>query len=77
LIDLHNNIPGSKLIKDIDRVFLETDNLGFVGISCGDGSKIRGMRNSTVLYLDPYSIPREVLENIPAGFAVTDKRELE
>ena len=55
--------------RDTDRCTLRLNDSTVTCLPLGDGQKIRGQRANDIIADEFASIPREIFENVVAGFA--------
>ena len=67
LRDLCDRASGPK--KDVDRCVMRIGQSTITCLPLGDGSKIRGQRANDIIADEFASIPRDIFENVVAGFA--------
>ena len=67
LRDLCDNKSGPR--RDVDRCVMHINQSTITCLPLGDGSKIRGQRANDIIADEFASIPREIFENVVAGFA--------
>jgi hypothetical protein len=67
LRDICNSDSGPR--RDTDRCVLRLNESTITCLPLGDGQKIRGQRANDILADEFASIPREIFENVVAGFA--------
>lgn len=73
--DLCGQRSGPKREQDMFRFFIGESTAAALPI--GDGSKIRGQRANDIMADEFASIPREVFENVIAGFAAVSSNPIE
>ena len=67
LRDLCDNNSGPR--RDVDRCVMHINHSTITCLPLGDGSKIRGQRANDIIADEFASIPRDIFENVVAGFA--------
>ena len=67
LRDLCSNNSGPR--RDVDRCVMHIGQSTVTCLPLGDGSKIRGQRANDIIADEFASIPRDIFENVVAGFA--------
>jgi hypothetical protein len=67
LRDLCDNNSGPR--RDVDRCVMHINQSTITCLPLGDGSKIRGQRANDIIADEFASIPRDIFENVVAGFA--------
>ena len=55
--------------RDVDRCVMHINQSTITCLPLGDGSKIRGQRANDIIADEFASIPRDIFENVVAGFA--------
>ena len=63
--------------RDVDRCQMTIGDSTVVCLPLGDGSKIRGQRANDIIADEFASIPREIFENVVAGFAAVSSSPIE
>tara|TARA_B100001564_G_scaffold151746_1_gene127550 strand:- start:19875 stop:21866 length:1992 start_codon:yes stop_codon:yes gene_type:complete len=63
--------------RDTDRCTLRLNDSTIVCLPLGDGQKIRGQRANDIIADEFASIPREIFENVVAGFAAVSANPVE
>jgi len=63
--------------RDVDRCQMTIGDSTIVCLPLGDGSKIRGQRANDIIADEFASIPREIFENVVAGFAAVTASPIE
>ena len=63
--------------RDVDRCQMTIGDSTIVCLPLGDGSKIRGQRANDIIADEFASIPREIFENVVAGFAAVSASPIE
>lgn len=63
--------------RDVDRCVMHINNSTVTCLPLGDGSKIRGQRANDIVADEFASIPREIFENVVAGFAAVSSTPIE
>ena len=63
--------------RDVDRCQLTIGDSTIICLPLGDGSKIRGQRANDIIADEFASIPREIFENVVAGFAAVSASPVE
>ena len=63
--------------RDVDRCQMTIGESTIVCLPLGDGSKIRGQRANDIIADEFASIPREIFENVVAGFAAVTASPIE
>jgi len=63
--------------RDVDRCQMTIGESTIVCLPLGDGSKIRGQRANDIIADEFASIPREIFENVVAGFAAVSASPIE
>jgi hypothetical protein len=67
LRDICSNTSGPR--RDVDRCVMRINDSTITCLPLGDGQKIRGQRANDIIADEFASIPREIFENVVAGFA--------
>ncbi len=67
LRDLCDSNSGPR--RDVDRCVMHINHSTITCLPLGDGSKIRGQRANDIIADEFASIPRDIFENVVAGFA--------
>jgi len=67
LRDICSNTSGSR--PDVDRCVMRINDSTVTCLPLGDGQKIRGQRANDIISDEFASIPRDIFENVVAGFA--------
>lgn len=75
LRDLCDNKSGPR--RDVDRCVMHINQSTITCLPLGDGSKIRGQRANDIIADEFASIPREIFENVVAGFAIVASSPIE
>ena len=75
LRDLSSSNSGPR--RDVDRCVMHIGDSTITCLPLGDGSKIRGQRANDIVADEFASIPREVFENVVAGFAAVSSTPVE
>tara|TARA_R110000796_G_scaffold79719_2_gene176905 strand:+ start:130 stop:2112 length:1983 start_codon:yes stop_codon:yes gene_type:complete len=75
LRDLCDSKSGPR--RDVDRCVMHINQSTITCLPLGDGSKIRGQRANDIIADEFASIPREIFENVVAGFAVVASSPIE
>ena len=75
LRDMTSNNSGPR--RDVDRCIMRINDSTITCLPLGDGSKIRGQRANDILADEFASIPREIFENVVAGFAAVSSSPIE
>jgi hypothetical protein len=75
LRDLCDSDSGPR--RDTDRCVLRLNESTITCLPLGDGQKIRGQRANDILADEFASIPREIFENVVAGFAAVSADPVE
>ena len=63
--------------RDVDRCVMHIGDSTITCLPLGDGSKIRGQRANDIISDEFASIPREIFENVVAGFAAVTASPIE
>lgn len=63
--------------RDVDRCVMHLGDSTITCLPLGDGSKIRGQRANDIIADEFASIPREIFENVVAGFAAVSASPIE
>ena len=63
--------------RDVDRCVMHIGQSRITGLPLGDGSKIRGQRANDIIADEFASIPRDIFENVVAGFAAVASSPIE
>ena len=63
--------------RDVDRCVMHINQSTITCLPLGDGSKIRGQRANDIIADEFASIPREIFENVVAGFAAVAASPIE
>jgi hypothetical protein len=63
--------------RDVDRCQMTIGDSTIICLPLGDGSKIRGQRANDIIADEFASIPREIFENVVAGFAAVSATPIE
>ena len=63
--------------RDVDRCVMHIGDSTITCLPLGDGSKIRGQRANDIIADEFASIPREIFENVVAGFAAVSASPIE
>jgi hypothetical protein len=63
--------------RDTDRCVLKINNSTITCLPLGDGQKIRGQRANDIIADEFASIPREIFENVVAGFAAVSSNPID
>ena len=63
--------------RDTDRCVLKLNNSTITCLPLGDGQKIRGQRANDIIADEFASIPRDIFENVVAGFAAVSSDPIE
>ena len=63
--------------RDVDRCTFYIGDSVIMAIPLGDGTKIRGLRANYIIADEFASIPREIFENVVAGFAAVSASPIE
>ncbi len=61
--------PSSGPRRDVDRCVMKLGKSTITCLPLGDGTKIRGQRANDIITDEFASVPREIFENVVAGFA--------
>ena len=69
----HNSGPR----RDVDRCVMHINQSTITCLPLGDGSKIRGQRANDIIADEFASIPRDIFENVVAGFAAVAASPIE
>ena len=75
LRDLCGSNSGPR--RDVDRCVMHIGDSTITCLPLGDGSKIRGQRANDIIADEFASIPREIFENVVAGFAAVASSPIE
>jgi hypothetical protein len=75
LRDLCDNNSGPR--RDVDRCVMHINQSTITCLPLGDGSKIRGQRANDIIADEFASIPRDIFENVVAGFAAVAASPIE
>ena len=75
LRDLCTNNSGPR--RDVDRCVMHIGQSTVTCLPLGDGSKIRGQRANDIIADEFASIPRDIFENVVAGFAAVASSPIE
>lgn len=75
LRDLCDNHSGPR--RDVDRCVMHINQSTITALPLGDGSKIRGQRANDIIADEFASIPRDIFENVVAGFAAVAASPIE
>ena len=75
LRDLCDNRSGPR--RDVDRCVMHLGQSTVTCLPLGDGSKIRGQRANDIIADEFASIPRDIFENVVAGFAAVASSPIE
>ena len=75
LRDLCDNNSGPR--RDVDRCVMHVNQSTVTCLPLGDGSKIRGQRANDIIADEFASIPRDIFENVVAGFAAVSASPVE
>jgi hypothetical protein len=75
LRDLCDNNSGPS--RDVDRCVMRINQSTVTCLPLGDGSKIRGQRANDIIADEFASIPRDIFENVVAGFAAVSASPIE
>ena len=75
LRDLCDSKSGPR--RDVDRCVMHINQSTITCLPLGDGSKIRGQRANDIIADEFASIPREIFENVVAGFAIVASSPIE
>ena len=75
LRDLCGSRSGPR--RDVDRCVMHIGDSTITCLPLGDGSKIRGQRANDIIADEFASIPREIFENVVAGFAAVSASPIE
>lgn len=68
---------NSGTTRDVDRCVVKINNSVITFLPLGDGQKIRGQRANDIIADEFASIPREIFENVVAGFAAVANSPIE
>ena len=63
--------------RDVDRCVMHIGHSTITALPLGDGSKIRGQRANDIIADEFASIPRDIFENVVAGFAAVAASPIE
>lgn len=63
--------------RDVDRCQMTIGDSTIICLPLGDGSKIRGQRANDIIADEFASIPRQIFENVVAGFAAVSSSPIE
>ena len=69
--------PSSGPRRDVDRCVMHIGESTITCLPLGDGSKIRGQRANDIIADEFASIPRDIFENVVAGFAAVAASPIE
>lgn len=69
--------PSSGPRRDVDRCVMRMGKSTVTCLPMGDGSKIRGQRANDIVCDEFASVPREIFENVVAGFAAVSSSPVE
>jgi hypothetical protein len=75
LRDLCSSNSGPR--RDVDRCVMHIGHSTVTALPLGDGSKIRGQRANDIIADEFASIPRDIFENVVAGFAAVASSPIE
>jgi len=75
LRDLCGNNSGPR--RDVDRCVMYINDSIITALPLGDGQKIRGQRAHDIISDEFASIPRDIFENVVAGFAAVSSSPIE
>ena len=75
LRDLCGSSSGPR--RDVDRCVMHIGDSTITCLPLGDGSKIRGQRANDIIADEFASIPRDIFENVVAGFAAVSASPIE
>ena len=75
LRDLCGSNSGPR--RDVDRCVMHIGDSTITCLPLGDGSKIRGQRANDIIADEFASIPRDIFENVVAGFAAVSATPIE
>ena len=75
LRDLCGSRSGPR--RDVDRCVMHIGDSTITCLPLGDGSKIRGQRANDIIADEFASIPRDIFENVVAGFAAVAASPIE
>lgn len=75
LRDLCGNNSGPR--RDVDRCVMYINDSTITALPLGDGQKIRGQRAHDIISDEFASIPRDIFENVVAGFAAVSASPIE
>tara|TARA_R110000824_G_scaffold227986_6_gene415816 strand:- start:2491 stop:4470 length:1980 start_codon:yes stop_codon:yes gene_type:complete len=75
LRDLCSSSSGPR--RDVDRCVMHIGQSRITCLPLGDGSKIRGQRANDIIADEFASIPRDIFENVVAGFAAVASSPIE
>ena len=75
LRDLCDQNSGPR--RDVDRCVMHINQSTITCLPLGDGSKIRGQRANDIIADEFASIPRDIFENVVAGFAAVASSPIE
>ena len=75
LRDLCDSNSGPR--RDVDRCVMHINQSTITCLPLGDGSKIRGQRANDIIADEFASIPRDIFENVVAGFAAVAASPIE
>ena len=75
LRDLCDSSSGPR--RDVDRCVMHINQSTITCLPLGDGSKIRGQRANDIIADEFASIPRDIFENVVAGFAAVAASPIE
>ena len=69
--------PSSGPRRDVDRCVMKMGKSTITCLPLGDGTKIRGQRANDIITDEFASVPREIFENVVAGFAAVSSSPIE
>ena len=69
--------PSSGPRRDVDRCVMKLGKSTITCLPLGDGTKIRGQRANDIITDEFASVPREIFENVVAGFAAVSSSPIE
>jgi len=75
LRDICSNTSGPR--RDVDRCVMRINDSTITCLPLGDGQKIRGQRANDIISDEFASIPRDIFENVVAGFAAVSADPIE
>ncbi len=75
LRDMTNANSGPR--RDVDRCIMRLNDSTITCLPLGDGTKIRGQRANDIITDEFASVPREIFENVVAGFAAVTASPVE